>query len=104
MRDASKEMLRETQGTQARNCCKGHDNARDTSEAASRGRQQCKGGNGAREAIIVASSLLTQRAIIVILIVINIFFSSINDVDLSHIMLVDCCMLCRRECGPISAV
>ncbi len=31
-------------------------------------------------------------------------FSSFNDVDLSHIMLVDCCMLCCQECGPIAAI
>ncbi len=68
------------------------------------GRQQREGGNDAREAIVVASSLSTRRAIIVILTVINIFFSSFNDVDLSHIMLVDCCMLCCQECGPIAAV
>ncbi len=41
---------------------------------------------------------------IVILIVIIICFSSFNDIDMSHIMLVDCCMLCCRECGPIAAV
>ena len=46
----------------------------------------------------------TQCAIIVILIVINIFFSSFNNADLSHIMLVDCWMLCCQECGPIMAV
>ncbi len=89
---------------QARKRCKGHDDARDASEAALRGRQRCKGGNNAREAIIIALSLSMQCAIIVILIVINIFFSSFNDVDLSHIMLVDCCMLCCWECGPIAAV
>jgi hypothetical protein len=66
-------------------------------------RQHCKGGDDAREVIVVAS-LSTQHTIIVILIVINICFSSLNDVDLSHIMLVDCCMLCFRECGPIAAV
>jgi hypothetical protein len=49
-------------------------------------RQRCKGGNNAREAIVVAWSSSTRRAIIVILIVINICFSSFNDVDLSHIM------------------
>jgi hypothetical protein len=43
-------------------------------------------------------------AIIVILIVINIFVSSFNDADPSHIMLVDCCMLCCQECGPITAI
>ncbi len=48
--------------------------------------------------------LSTQCAIIVILLVINIFFSSFNDVDPSHMMLVDCCMLCCRRCGPIAAV
>ncbi len=34
-----------------------------------------------------------QGALIVILLVMNTFFSSFNNVDLSHIMLVDCCML-----------
>ena len=34
----------------------------------------------------------------------NIFFSSFNNVDLSHMMLVDCCVLCCRVCGPIAAV
>ncbi len=46
----------------------------------------------------------TQCAIIAILIVINIYFSSNNNADPSHIMLVDCWMLCCRECGPITAV
>ena len=32
------------------------------------------------------------------------FFSSFNNVDPSHMMLVDCCMLCCRGCGPIAAV
>ena len=27
-----------------------------------------------------------------------------NDVDPSHMMLVDCCMLCCRGCGSIAAV
>ena len=45
-----------------------------------------------------------RRQRVVILIVINICFSSFNGVDLSHIMLVDCCMLCCRESGPIAAV
>ena len=31
-------------------------------------------------------------------------FSSFNNADPSHIMLVDCCMLNCRECGPIAAV
>ncbi len=69
-----------------------------------RARQHHKGGNDARVAIVVALSSSMQCAIIVILEVINISFSSFNDVDLSHIMLVDCCMLCCRECGPIAAV
>ncbi len=56
------------------------------------------------DAFVGFVSLSTQHAIIVILIVINICFSSFNNVDLSHIMLVDCCMLCCRECGPIAAV
>ncbi len=34
----------------------------------------------------------------------NYFFSSSNDVDPLHMMLVDCCMLCCRGCGPIAAV
>ncbi len=50
------------------------------------------------------TSLSTQCAIIVIIIVINIFYSSFNDADPLHIMLVDCWMLCCRECGPIMAV
>ncbi len=41
---------------------------------------------------------------VIILIVINICFSSFNGVSLSHIMLIDCCMLCCRESGPIAAV
>ncbi len=45
-----------------------------------------------------------RRWCVLILIVINICFSSFNGVDLSHIMLVDCCMLCCRESGPIAAV
>ncbi len=67
-------------------------------------RQRREGGNNAREAIFVALPSSTRRAIIVILIVINIIFSSFNGVDLLHVMLVDCCMLCCRECGPIVAV
>ena len=77
---------------------------RDEREAASQGRRRREGGDDAREAIVVASSLSTRRALIVILLVINTLFSSFNGVDLSHIMLVDCCMLCCRECGPIAAV
>ncbi len=69
-----------------------------------RARQHCKGGDDAREAIVVALSLSTRRALKVILLVINTFFSSFSDVDLSHVMIVDCCMLCCRECGPIAAV
>ncbi len=45
----------------------------------------------------------TGCAIIVILLVLF-FFSSFNDVDPSHMMLVDCCVLCCRVCGPIAAV
>ncbi len=83
---------------------KGCDNVRDEREAASQGRRRREGGDNAREAVIVASLSTTLRALIVILIVINILFSSFNGVDLSYIMLVDCCMLCFRECGPIGAV
>jgi hypothetical protein len=42
--------------------------------------------------------------IIVILIVINTFFSSFNDVDLLHSMLADCCMPRRQEWGTMAAV
>ncbi len=77
---------------------------RDESKAALRGRQQREGGDDTRETIIVESLSLTRRALIEILLVINTFFSSFNNVDLLHIMLVDCCMLCCRECGPIAAV
>ncbi len=45
MRVASKETSRETQGMQARKHCKGHDDARDLSKAALRGRQRREGGN-----------------------------------------------------------
>jgi hypothetical protein len=30
--------------------------------------------------------------------------TSFNNVDLSYMMLVDCCVLCCRGCGPIAAV
>ncbi len=50
------------------------------------------------------TSSSTHHAFIVILLVINNYFSSFNDVDLSHMMLVDCCVLCCQECGPIVAV
>ena len=83
---------------------KGRDNVRDEREAASQGRRRRKGGGNAREEIVVASLLSTRRTLIVILLVINSLFSSFNDVDLSHITLVDCCMLCCQECGPIAAV
>ncbi len=77
---------------------------RDEREAASQGRRRREGGDDEREAIVVAPSLLMRHALIVILLVINTLFSSFNDVDLSHIVLVDCCMLCCREGGPIAAV
>jgi len=32
------------------------------------------------------------------------FFSSFNDANPSHTMLVDCCILYCRECGPMLAV
>jgi hypothetical protein len=83
---------------------KGRDDEWDEREAAVQGRQQREGGDNPREAMLVALSLLTQRAFIVILLVINTLFSNFNDVDLLHIMLVDCCMLCCQEWGPIGAV
>jgi hypothetical protein len=61
-------------------------------------------GDDAREAIILALSLLTRRALIVLSLVMNTFFSSFNDVDLPHSMLVDCRMICCRECGPIATL
>jgi hypothetical protein len=33
----------------------------------------------------------------------NNFFSSFNNIDPSHMMLVDFCMLCCQGCGPIAA-
>ena len=74
---------------------------RDEREAAPQGRQQREGDDDVREAIVLA---LTRCALIVILLVIKTLFSSFNGVDLSHIMLVDWCMLCCWECGPIAAV
>ena len=62
------------------------------------------GGDDAREAIVLALSSSTRRALIVLSLVMNTFFSSFNDVDLPHSMLVDCCMICCRECGPIATV
>ena len=63
-----------------------------------------RGGNDAREVIVLALSSSTRRALIVLSLVMNTFFSSFNDVDLPHSMLVDCCMICCRECGPIPTV
>jgi hypothetical protein len=42
--------------------------------------------------------------IIVILILINVFFSSFNDMDLLRSMLADCCMPWRQEWGTMAAV
>ncbi len=95
VRDASEEALQETRGTRARKRCKGHDNARDASEAALQGRQQRKGGDcHVINAMCNYSHVNCNKY----------FFSSFNNVDLSHIMLVDYCMICCRECGPIAAV
>jgi hypothetical protein len=47
-------------------------------------------------------STSTRRALMVILLVINIF-SSFNDIDPLHMMLVYCCVLCCRVGGPIAA-
>ena len=46
------------------------------------------GGDDAREAIVLALSLSTRHALIVILLVMNTFVSSFNDVDLPHSMCV----------------
>ncbi len=97
-RDVSKERSQETRGMQARKRCKGHYNTRDAGEAALWGRQRRKGGDCCRIVVVDATcnnSHINSN---------KYFFSSFNDVDLSHIMLVDCCMLCCRECGPIAAV
>jgi hypothetical protein len=62
------------------------------------------GGDNAREAIVLALSSLTRHALIVLSLLMNTFFSSFNDVVLPHSMLVDCCMICCRECSPIATV
>ena len=62
------------------------------------------GGDDVREAIVLALSSSTRRALIVISLVMDTFFSSFYDVDLPHSMLVDCCMICCQECGPIAIV
>ncbi len=54
--------------------------------------------------LFIALSLSTWCTIKVIIVVINIVISSFNDVDLLHIMLVDCCVLCCQECCPIAAI
>jgi hypothetical protein len=61
VRNASKEMLQETQGTGARKHCKGHDDARDASKAASRGRQRRKGGD--RCCIVVVNAMCNSSHI-----------------------------------------
>jgi hypothetical protein len=69
-----------TRGTQARKRhkrlegCEQGNVARDMKTQGMQARQHREGGNNAREAIVVASSLSTRRARRVILIVINIFF------------------------------
>jgi hypothetical protein len=55
-----------------------------------------------REFFVPAGTDFGVKLLKVILLVI--FFSSFNDVDPSHMMLVDCCVLCCRVCGPIVAV
>jgi hypothetical protein len=62
------------------------------------------GGDDAREAIVLAFSSSTRHALIILSLLMNTFFSSFNDVVLPHSMLVDCCMIYCRECGPISTV
>jgi hypothetical protein len=52
----------------------------------------------------LALSSPTQCALVVISLVMNTFFSCFNEVDLPHSMLVDCCMICCRECGLIATV
>ena len=67
-------------------------------EATTGGGRQCEGGDRCCIVIVNAACINSN-------ITSNKYtFSSFNEVDLSHIMLVDCCMLCCRECGPIAAV
>jgi hypothetical protein len=62
--------------------------------------QQAPGG-----AIFPTSLLLMHSEnIVVIVLVINIFLSSFNNVDLLHSMLADCCMPWRQEWGTMAAV
>ncbi len=62
------------------------------------------GGDNTREAIVVALSSSTQRALTVISLVMNTFFSSFNHVELPHSMLVDCCMSCCRNVTTVAAM
>jgi hypothetical protein len=62
------------------------------------------GGDDVREVIVLALSSSTRHALLVLSLVMNTCFSSFNDVDLPHSMLVDCCMICCRGCGPIATV
>jgi len=54
-------------------------------------------GDDAREAIVLALSSSTRCTLIVLSLVMNLFFSSFNDVLLP-------CMICYREYGPIATV
>ena len=75
--------------------CKGRDNLGDASEAALQGRQQREGGNLCCIVVVDATYITIN------IIRHNLFFSSLIDVDLSHSMLVDCSMICFRECCPL---
>jgi hypothetical protein len=58
----ARKTLQEMRWTQARHRRKRHDDASGASEVSLRGRRQREGGDDAREAIAVISSLSTQRA------------------------------------------
>ena len=96
-RDESKKMLQGTRVMQTKKHCKGRDNSRDASKAALQGRRQRKGSDC--PCIVVVDASYNN-----INIPSHTFFSSLNDVDLSHSMLVDCCMICCWGCDHIAAV
>jgi hypothetical protein len=62
-----------------------------------------KGDNDAREVIVLALLSPAQCILTVISLVMNTFFSSFNDVELPHSMLVDCCMSCCQNMTTVAA-
>jgi hypothetical protein len=51
-----------------------------------------------RSCVTIRRRVVTNMVIKIVIIII---LSSFNDVDPSHIMLVDCCVLFCWECGPV---